>query len=275
MKHFSPLQATRFERPMNRGLNHPMLIRAADQATGAEHKVVLKCKAGYGTQPLAMIREVYCYLLAAKLGIPTPTPVLVHIPTGFSWFASEHSEHAALLAASEGWNFGTIHLGKSWKQWMKGVAAKKIDPQQIENAFSYDAMVQNSDREAENSNLLWKGNQLMVLDFDKAFGYNQLHRAHQNPWQGIIPSLQLPKHCLFPLVKKMHRGDDLLAQKLWEMIEEWKFTENPDDLADLVPAEWIEAANERLDLSLIMEYLSKVCGNTEDFCRTLTACLRS
>lgn len=251
--HFTKLRATRFERPMGRGLNLPMLIRAADAESGVEYKVVLKCNAGYATQPLARLREVLSYLLAVKMELPTPVPVMVYVPQGFSWFASEHAKHAALLAASEGWNFGTVHLGRSWKEWMKGVAAKKIDPQQIENAFSYDAMVQNSDRESENSNLLWKGNQLMVLDFDKAFGYNQRHRTHQNPWQAIIPSLQLPKHCLFPLVKKMQRGDDLLAQKLWEMIEEWKFTENPGDLAGLVPAEWIEAANERLDLSLIME----------------------
>jgi hypothetical protein len=275
LPHFTKLRATRFDRPMGRGLNHPMLIRAADAESGAEYKVVLKCNAGYSSQPLARLRETLSYLLAVKMEIPTPIPVMVWIPEGFSWFVSENAEHAKLLAASEGWNFGTIHLGKSWKQWMKGIAAKKIDPQQIENAFSYDAMVQNADREADNSNLLWKGDQLMVLDFDKAFGYNQLYRSHHHPWQGIIPSLHLPRHCLFRHVKRMHSGEDLIAQKLWEIIEGWKYEENPKDLANLVPAEWRQTDDERLDLNLIMEYVSKLCGNTEDFCRTLTACLRS
>lgn len=275
LPHFTKLRATRYERVMIRGLNHPMLIRATDPDSGVEYKVVLKCNAGYSTQPLARLREILCYLLAVKMEIPTPIPVMVWIPEGFSWFASDHAVHAKLLAASEGWNFGTIHLGKSWKQWMKGIAAKKIDPEQVENAFSYDAMVQNADRVADNSNLLWKGDQLMVLDFDKAFGYNQLYRTHNHPWQGIIPSLQLPRHCLFPHVKKMQRGEELLAQKLWELIEEWKLEESLGTLAEWVQSQWATTENEILDLNLIVEYLSKLSGNTEDFCRTLTACLHS
>lgn len=273
--HFTKLRATRFERPMGRGLNRPMLIRAADGESGVEYKVVLKCNAGYSTQPLARLREALSYLLAAKMEIPTPIPVMVFVPQGFSWFASAHEEHAKLLAASEGWNFGTIHLGKSWKQWMKDPFAKKMDPHHIENAFSYDALIQNADRKAENSNLLWKGNQLMVLDFDKAFGYNQLYRNHHHPWQGIIPSLQLPQHCLFHHVRKHHRSDNLLAQKIWEMVEQWKVMENPNDLAEFVPTEWRLSEDEILDLSLIMEYINKVLRGTEDFCRTLTACIHS
>jgi hypothetical protein len=260
---------------MDRGLNHPMLIRAADLESGIEYKVVLKCNAGYSTQPLARIREVLSYLLARRLEIPTPVPVMVRIPQDFFWFASEHPKHAELLAASTGWNFGTVYLGNSWKQWMGGVSEKMVDSEQLENAFSYDAMIQNPDRKVDNSNLLWKGNQLMVLDFDKAFGYNQLHRDHPRPWQSIISLLHLPSHCLFPRVKKMKRDDKLAGQSLWDLIEEWKLAEKPTDLANLVSAKFGELENEKLDLSLIMDYLSKLCGNTEDFCRTLTTCINS
>jgi hypothetical protein len=273
--YFTKLQATRFERPMHRGLNHPMLIRAADVESGVEYLVVLKCNAGYSTQPLARNREVLSYLIARRLEIPTPIPVMVRIPQNFFWFASEHPKHSELLAKSEGWNFGTIHLGKGWKPWLSSSAAKKIAPLQIEDAFSYDAMIQNPDRKVDNPNLLWKDNQLMVFDFDKAFGYNQLHRTHPRPWQSIISLLQLPSHCLFPHVKKIKRGKNFVGQSLWDLIEEWKLAEKPSDLASLFPSEWRDLDNERLDLILMMEYLNKLCGNTDDFCRSLTTCLHS
>ena len=122
--------ATRFQQPMERGVNRPMLIQGESQEDGKRTDIVLKCKAGYADAPECLLREHVAYQLARRLGITTPEPVWVYVPEGLSWSAAEYETHRELLERSVGWNFGTIHLGNEWKPWISR-NAEKFDAERL------------------------------------------------------------------------------------------------------------------------------------------------
>lgn len=120
-------------------------------------------------------------LLAREPGLTAPEPVLVELQDGFDWAAADHPDHAELIRQSIGWNVGTIHLGDAWKPWIQGSAPRSIPDVTLESAYAFDAMIQNSDREADNPNMLWRDKELALLDFDKAFALRRLDLLDQHP----------------------------------------------------------------------------------------------
>lgn len=253
--------ATRFLQPMERGVNRPMLIQGQSQEGGKRVDIVLKSRAGYANAPECMLREHVAYQLARRLGITTPEPVWVYVPEGLSWSAAEYEEHRELLERSLGWNFGTIHLGNEWKPWISRNCAKKIPLATFENAYAFDAMVQNADRNSDNPNLLWNRDQLMVLDFDKAYAYLRNHGDENRPWRSVLPMLNVKMHCLHSVCASRVRKK-AFGKSLWEAWEEWRVEESVEVLTQ---GNEDFFADENLDIPRMIDYHKKLSAALDDF----------
>jgi hypothetical protein len=258
--------AVQFRRPMERGLNRPFLVLAQPEDGGERGVVVVKSRAGYADRPDAMLKELFALLLGRELGLTCPEPVLVLLQEGFDWAAGDHAEHAALIRESFGWNVGTIHLGEGWKPWIQGSAPRSIPDKTIETAYAFDAMVQNSDRMPDNPNLLWRGEDLAVLDFDKAFGFLRMVETDAKPWRNALERQTLARHCLHGHLPAFGEGE-ILGKDLWDTFEEWWLGKPAGRLGTEIAA---GMADPDLDLPRLEAYLTKVAAAADDFFRFLT-----
>jgi hypothetical protein len=169
-----------------------------------------------------------------------------------------------------GWNLGTIHLGDAWKPWVQGGAPRSLAATTLETAYAFDAMVQNSDREPENPNLLWRGEELALLDFDKAFAFLRTEEGEDRPWRQTLNRQNLSHHCLHPHLPPIEKVK-ILGRDLWDVFEEWSL-ERPGGKIAATIAE--ELADPDLDLPRMEEYLTKLTAETDDFFHFLTEASR-
>lgn len=264
--------AIQFRRPMERGLNRPFLVIASIEGhdEGARIPLVVKSIAGFQNRPEFMVREVFALLLARHLGILAPEPVLVRFPDGFEYGATEFPEYADLIRQSPGWNLATVHLGNSWKPWTNSTAPRAIPREDLETAYCFDAMVQNTDRTPGNPNLLWKGKQLALIDFDKAFGYIRTFEAEAQPWRKALIQQNLAVHCLHRHLAALEDGI-LRGKTLWEAFVEWCFEAGPGTLSREIGP---EPPDPGLDLPRLESYLTRLESHAEDFFRYLTELTR-
>lgn len=262
--------AVQFRSPMKRGVNLPFLVVGASQDDGKRCPLVVKSRAGYADKPEAMLRELFSLLLARELGLNAPEPVLVEIPEGLDRAAADHPEYAELIRQSIGWNVGTVHLGESWKPWSKGIAPRSIPLETLETAYAFDAMVENADREADNPNLLWRGSELAVLDFDKAFGYLHLEERESRPWRNVLGRLNLERHSLHSYLPDK-KEDEILGFFLWGVFEDWCLGKSAPGLSAAIKEGFPDP---NLDLKRIEAYLTKLSADPEDFFRYLTVASR-
>lgn len=264
--------AIQFRRPMERGLNRPFLVLASIEGEdeGARTPLVVKSTAGFQNRPEFVVREVFALLLARHLGIRVPDQVLVRFPEGLEYGASEYPDYADLIRQSPGWNLATVHLGKSWKTWTNSTPPRGIAWEDLETAYCFDAMVQNTDREPENPNLLWKGKQLALIDFDKAFGYTRTLQGDPQPWRKTLAQQNLPRHCLHRHLAVLDDGI-LRGKNLWESFVEWRLEAGSGTLSREIGA---EPPDPGLDLPLLESYLNCLENDTEDFFQYLTELTR-
>ena len=258
--------AVQFRRKMERGLNSPFLVIGQPSDGGERCPIVVKSRAGYANRPDAMLREIFSLLLAGELGIYTPEPVLVELREGFDWAAAEFPDHAELIRQSIGWNVGTLHLGDAWKPWIQGPAPRSIPEQTLETAYAFDAMIQNSDREADNPNLLWRGDELALLDFDRAFAFLRDEEQDPRPWRKTLVRQNLDRHCLRPYLRQLADGD-VLGVGLWDAFEEWWLDAPSGHLSAEIATAF---ADPDLDLQRLDAYIKKLSAGAEDFFRYLT-----
>lgn len=264
--------AMQFRRPMERGLNRPFLVLGSDEGNpdSGRTPLVVKSNAGFRHRSEIVIRELFALLLARKVGILVPEPVLVRFPDGFEYGAAELPAYADLIRQSPGWNLATVHLGNSWKPWSNTTPPKSIEREDLETAFCFDAMVQNTDRGAENPNLLWKGKRLALIDFDKAFGYIRTFQADVQPWRKVLIQQNLAAHCLHRHLAALGDGQ-LRGKTLWEAFVEWRVETGVDAISREIGT---DLADPGLDLPLFESYLIKLESHTEDFFQYLTEVAR-
>ena len=205
---------------MGRGLNRPFLV--IGQSGEERETLVVKSRAGYADRPDAMLKELFALLMARELGLNAPEPVLVELLPGFDFAAADHDGFPELIQQSHGWNVDTVHLGNDWKPWIQGSKPRSITDAMLEDAYTFDGMIQNSDREPDNPNMLWKGDKLAVLDFDKAFAFLRTEEAGDRPWRKTLVRQVLKRHCLHQHLPELSEGE-VIGKALWAEFEEWWF----------------------------------------------------
>jgi hypothetical protein len=253
------LVAHTFIEPAVRGGNFPMLVRCFAPETGITTPVYVKTRAGYGNRPAAPGVELFTTLLARELDIRAPEPVLVEVPEGFATQVFGYPMHKDLLENSPGRNFGTVGMGPDWKTWPVGMSVRAIGDETIEAILIFDALVQHTDRESENPNLLWRAHELAVIDHEKCFGYLALTKDKMQPWRTFFGFDPMRTHCLRDAGRRLVKSDNFGA-RTWENMLGLEFEGRLPHLVNEAVTAFPESEVEILRISAYLETIGRNFG---------------
>lgn len=262
------LQLIGFIEPARRGITMPLVVHARTEA-GQRETVYLKTQAGYGDRPQAAGIELFTTLIARRLGLMAPEPVLVEVPEGAERMVHDAPKHGVLVAKSVGLNFATVALGNDWKGWLPELSTRSFPSEMVELVLAFDGLVQHTDREADNPNLMWKGHELAVLDHEKVFGYLNLAKGEARPWRSFFQTKPFTRHVLASAVRRMMTAD--FGRVLWENILELELGGGFDEFQKTAESAFPAA---KVDLVRIRAYLSSLVTDAGDFFDYLKASLQ-
>lgn len=193
--------ATRYVTPLREGGSLPGLMEADDLGT-----YVVKFR-GAGQGRKALIAEVICAGLAARLGLPVPELVTVELDTALA--AGEPDEEVqALLRSSGGLNLGVDFLPGSLDF---DPAAFDVDAELAARVLWFDALVNNVDRSWRNPNLLlWHG-RLFLIDHGATLTF---HHTWSSPDASAARPYDAGDHVLIGAVADLRGADTALAPVL-------------------------------------------------------------
>jgi hypothetical protein len=233
LKRITPIQ---YDRQTTRGRTEPSFITCQDEA-GATVEVVAKFSAGCDQGEINLAREVIGACLAGDLGLPIPEPFLIDIPP--EWIetvqdAGRRSRmHASLPVA-----FGSRLAGNGFAAWNAGNLISDIMLPLAAAIFTFDGIIQNPDRRADNPNCLVRGDTLRIFDHELAFSHD-LMLGWQPPWAlGGLKPLETSGSHIFRAGLKGRPVDLAAIRAPWAGLSDARIRAYEEAL----PPEWSGAA---------------------------------
>jgi hypothetical protein len=117
----------------------------------------------------ALVAEIIVAALAESLGLRVPERSLVQFGEAVE-SADQNDELADLLRASAGINLGFAYLEDA-VNFAPATDAARVTQQDAAAILWLDGLVTNPDRTAHNPNLLWRGDDLWLIDHGAALGF--------------------------------------------------------------------------------------------------------
>jgi hypothetical protein len=220
------VRAQRVVSAFRQGSSWPVVVD-----TGQERLVTKLRGMAHGSAP--MVAEVVVGELLDVLGLATPARCLVEVPEGIP-SADPHEELLDLLARSAGLNLGFAFL-EGYRD-LKPPDVRYIGPKLAASIVWLDALVQNPDRTAQNTNLMIKAGRIALIDNGAAlsFQYDWDDVTEQTP---RIPGTFVEKHLLQVPARELEDCDAELTPKLTREVLERALATVPDAfLSPLLPA---------------------------------------
>lgn len=200
------------------GLTKPLLVGALD-VNGAHRKVVLKLRnpeaqygfGHYGGTSLAC--ELICSVLARFLGLRVPDYAIVEVTSDFA-LSIPNETLRNLLQANLGENFGTVfHPSLALWQVVSNIKSQPI-LDQLEDILTFDATVINRDRKRGRPNLLFRGEELYLIDHSLALMICILDPRLTEECE-LFPDGEVYEHCTSHHLRSKGRGYCRITDK-WE-----------------------------------------------------------
>lgn len=228
------LLAITYLKTLESGRTKPGVFICEDLKGTNAGEYVVKLKNNIETGNSGLLREIIGSLLASKLGLLTPDPAIIEIRIELAQAVS-NKDVAQNLKKSLGLNFGSKFIKGGYNPWPTGQRIPKNLAQVSANIFVFDALIQNIDRRSEKPNLLWKGNEIFVIDHELAFSFLLSIIPETEPWN-LEKQPYLKNHVFFHGLQHTDInfngiiGEiESLSHNLWNEIEiiipdEWKDT---------------------------------------------------
>jgi len=223
--------AVEFRQELFGGTTKPLVLSCEDgDGEGQDYAVKLKTTRCF---VYGLCCELVCCHLAAMLGISALVPAIVDVTAAFVETVPQDRSRNR-LRESLGANFGTKLLTGGYSTWPR---AKPLSPALRNPAceiLCFDVLIQNLDRRPEKPNILWKDNELVVLDHELALPFPFLIGCRE-PWTDQF-SQGVRGHLFF---EQLRRGpfETGRFQRALEAVSDDDF----EKLLNLIPHEWIEA----------------------------------
>ena len=201
-----------------RGSTWPVLVD-----TG-ERKLVVKLR-GTAEGMLPLVAEVIVGALAESLGLLTPERYLVEVPADLP-SDDPHEELRDLLARSAG-----IGLGFRYLEGFRNVTpadAGRIAPELAAKIVWLDALVENPDRTAKNTNLMIKAGQIWLIDHGAALAFH-------HDWRRVTEQMPreagnvVTEHLLQVSPQQLQAADAALGPKINRDTLEQALAQVPND----------------------------------------------
>lgn len=175
------VEAFQFDRIMPAGRTTPLLL-TCEKANGVTVEAVVKFATGGECTTSSLCAELIASQLAADLGLPTPTPVLVGWDQAFTNSLME-PQARQVVTASNPPAFGSTFVTGGFASWP---ADRKLVGQALRQTalaiFFFDAMIGNSDRGGMKPNILARGDSFRLIDHEMAFRDYMLFAKPIPPW---------------------------------------------------------------------------------------------
>jgi len=232
------------------GVTRPLLCQALSESTGARVDVVVKVRTpdtpfGHnGATSLAS--ELVCAILAAALELPVPEFGVISL-NGALAEGIVDAEVAALVRRNEGANFATVYQRSYAPLAPLFSTTGKALIEALESVVTYDAAVFNGDRDQCNPNLLWGGDDLLMIDHSLAMPIH-LWRDEQLEASPIMSVARLKDHVSHSSLLGRKRKFELVIERWLQAFTDRDF----DAIVELVPKEWETRAG---DLDKIVKFL--------------------
>jgi len=188
------LEAVSYQRTMVSGRTKPCLFLCENMQSGTTGEYVVKLKAGLETRENGLTAELVASQLADFFDILTPEVAIINIDPLLAEAVSD-AALARKITDSSGLNFGSKVLTGGFDTWPIGKAVPSGLLQVAAEIFAFDAMIQNPDRRMDKPNILWKADQLYIIDHEMGFSFVLAIGSLPDPWQ--VSSLNWLKNHLF------------------------------------------------------------------------------
>ncbi|MBI5100037.1 MAG: hypothetical protein HZB30_12475 [Nitrospirae bacterium] len=238
---------------MESGRTRPCLFMCEDENSELYDYYVVKLKAGIDSRETGLASELIASQLAMFLDIPTPEPAIIRVDPAITEVIGD-TELATKITESAGLNFGSKFITGGFKTWPIGEAIPLSLKQLACEIFAFDALIQNPDRKADKPNILWKGEDLYIIDHETGFSFVYALPSTDKPWQ--LTHLDfLKKHLFYQNLKGQKVNLDRFTGAL-----EALSTQKMDSMVLNIPDEWKNA-----NVSKIDEHINEVRNNLNEF----------
>jgi hypothetical protein len=219
------------------GKTRPSRI-VCERSDGTPVEVVAKFSAGCEEHEASLAREVIAACLAADLGLPVPEPFLVDVPQDWADHITDPVQRAKIKESSRV-AFGSRNVTGGFAVWHNGM---RIDEAMLPVAaaiFTFDSIIQNVDRQADNPNCFVKGSRFCIFDHELAFTHGVVI-GWKPPWVlGGLKTLEMPGFHIFRAGLAGRTIDFDPIRVAWASLSDDRIAE----YESMVPSEWAGAAS--------------------------------
>ncbi len=244
------------------GRTKPCLFFCENENGEPQGEYIVKLKAGMESRENGLVAELVASQLASYLDIPSPEAAIINIDTMWAEAVSD----AALsqkIKGSIGLNFGSKNITGGFDTWPIGKAVPSGLMQAAAEIFAFDAMIQNPDRRADKPNVLWKGDQLYIIDHEMGFSFIYDVLSQAKPWE-ITKLKFMSNHLFFGNLK----GRSIQIERFAGAVE--TITESiVKGIMSAVPVEWHSHSVGKMT-DHIMEIVNHVNDFIDEVRRTLS-----
>jgi hypothetical protein len=188
------LNADSYVKCLEAGRTKPCLFFCSNDPGDMDGEYVVKLKAGIDKKETGLAFELIASQLARFLNIKSPDPAIIRIDAEIGRLI-DNTELATKIMESVGLNFGSKFITGGFSTWPIGMEVPSTLMQSATEIFAFDALIQNPDRRVEKPNILWKGDELYIIDHEMSFSFVYDIFPSLSPWK--INSFSFLKGHLF------------------------------------------------------------------------------
>lgn len=183
MRAIQHLRASAYLRKFQSGRTKPPIFQCENLQGNNIGQFTVKLS-GIETGVTGLVCELICSLVAEELGLMTPVPAVVEIDPAIAELVSQKdSDVAEIIRRSGGLNFGSQVLVGGYGVFPINKSIPASVRPLATDIFAFDALVKNPDRRINNQNLLWKGDEIFLIDHEMAFSFLYHIGSPTDPWR--------------------------------------------------------------------------------------------
>ncbi len=204
------IEAHQFNREMISGRTKPCVVTCAGGGLGISEQVI-KLRAAVNFNETGLTCELVSALLAKKLGLSIPDPSIILVSSEFAEAISIPSV-SKTMQASVGLNFGSTLITGGPFTWPVDKSLTPALEEKAAEIIAFDAMIQNPDRRVDKPNVLWKGQEIYIIDHEMAFSFLHILGPAPQPYTPEAFAPFLRNHLFYrPLKGKDLKLDRFIA----------------------------------------------------------------
>jgi hypothetical protein len=172
MKELPRLHGVAFLEQLDHGATQPLVLECETTEEEPAGEFVIKLRSRVRNSPAGLAFEYLGWQLADMLGLRVADAALVTLDVELG-DSLPHTRAiiGARIKDSAGLNFGTRYMVPGYTTWPTGTPIPDELVQSALEIFAFDGIIDNPDRTLAKPNVLWRGDDLLVIDHELVFAF--------------------------------------------------------------------------------------------------------